>query len=649
MKGRFTAILLAILMATMSMTGTTIAEDSGRQMDDVDCSGYTFEDLFEYNNAVFMFQILDDWATSDLYANSWVNESRASVVRENLDGLFEGFPGGNNSWISTDERDAVREIGAKCIADMYTRIGIREGIPHRGGVDWNDVEFVEEGIGLEEVNLVPEAHPEERSCSGRYAFASTDCQEVPTSATNNLEISMFVKDGETHNSRFNKLPNSGQSDFTVAMNATNVTSATMVFTFPYIDGMRMANWTIQDETTSSDGTVNVVENLNAGSIEEIFLPDGSVRVSMTIGYDKADWPMIRNVFFDMTTSPPETNDNPVWTSNEPVDDTIIPILRGEGIGNEVVAITGETMADWAFDNDAWGLDCEFDGAGWSSRMNSDGELLVTTGNTESSDATCHLVDPYGAMSNASHTWRFGQPAAFDTTSNGPYTDSVEIEATNALMVQNMALSISAIQGGTSGVATSVNLGSTSASGSVSLSGISPGDFTIYVIATSPGMLDWHAELDIYGCCEKKNTPPVIMVNMDQIEGTYATWSSDGYSFSLSGTAIDPDGGAVSLSATMCEETTNSFTQNGDSWIVSLSIAKCVSQGQTTQYDVELSVTDSVGAISTESISIPDPYASDNSGSDTVVDDSEEEGGLPSLGMFATIIAMLGAALLLRKD
>ena len=110
----------------MSMTSTTIAEDSGRQMDDdVDCSGYTFEDLFEYDNAVFMFQILDDWASSDLYANSWVNETRASVVRDNLDGLFEGFPGGNNSWISTDERDAVREIGAKCIADMYTRIGIR--------------------------------------------------------------------------------------------------------------------------------------------------------------------------------------------------------------------------------------------------------------------------------------------------------------------------------------------------------------------------------------------------------------------------------------------------------------------------------------------------------------------------------------------
>ena len=652
MKGRFTAILLAILMATMSMTGTTIAEDSGRQMDDVDCSGYTFEDLFEYNNAVFMFQILDDWASSDLYANSWVNESRASVVRENLDGLFEGFPGGNNSWISTDERDAVREIGAKCIADMYTRIGIREGIPHRGGVDWNDVEFVEEGIGLEEVDLIPEAHPEERSCSGRYAFASADCQEVPTSATNNLEISMFVKDGETHNSRFNKLPNSGQSDFTVAMNATNVTSATMVFTFPYIDGMRMANWTIQDETTSSDGTVNVVENLNVGSIEEIFLPDGSVRVKMTIGYDKADWPMIRNVFFDMTTSPPETNDNPEWTSDEPEDGTIIPMLI---IGNnEVVAISGDTMTDWATDNDAWGLDCQFAEQGWSSRMNADGELLVTPGSSQSSDATCHLVDPYGAISNASHTWKFGEPASFSVPdrivrqiSNDWYTDSVNIESEPSLLVQNLALTISASQGGSKGPATIVNLGSTQSNDSIGLSGISPGRFMIHVTATSPGMLDWEIELDFE--IEKENTPPVIMINMDQIEGTYATWSSDGYSFSLSGTALDPDGGTVDLSATMCGETTNSFTQNGDSWIVSLSIAQCVAQGLTTQYDVVIVATDSVGDWNMDSVSIPDPYASDNSGSDTVDDTSEEEGGLPSLGMFATIVAMLGAALLLRKD
>ena len=642
MKGKLSALLLAILMATVSMTGATSAEDSGRQssMDDVDCSGYTFEDLFEYDNAVFEFQILDDWATSDLYANSWVNESRAAVVRDNLDGLFDGFPGGNNDWISTDERDAVREIGAKCIADMYTRIGIREGIPHRGGVDWNDVEFVEDGIGLEEVDLIPPTHPEERSCSQRYAFASSDCQEVPTSATNNLEISMFVKDGETYNSQFNKLPNSGQSDFTVAMNVTNMTSATMVYTFPYVDGLRMSNWTIQD-----DG----VENLAPGSIDEIFLPDGSVRVSVSITYDKADYPMIRNFFFDMTTTPPATNDFPEWTSNEPADGTIIPMVAE--MNNEVVAITSETMADWATDDNAWGLDCQFTESGWSSQMNSEGELLVTPGSSQSSDATCSLKDPYDAMSNESHTWRFGQPVSFSVPGhsfNGMmyYTDSVNIESNPSLLVQNLAIKLTASQNGALGLTTNINLGSTASTDSVSLSGISPGDFKIHVMATSEGMLDWSEEFD-FGL-QKANTLPIITVDTDPIEGTQATWASDGYSFMLSGTAIDPDGGEVTLSAVMCGDTTTEFSTTGDTWTVSLSTAKCVQAGET-QYNVTLSATDSIGAVSTEDVSVPDPNAADDSGSDTTDTTSDDSGGLPSVGMFATIVAMLGAALLLRRD
>ena len=639
MKGKSSALLLAILMATVSMTGASTAEDSGRQGStmDVDCSGYTFEDLFEYDNALFMFQILDDWASSDLYANSWVNESRASTVRENLDELFDGFPGGNNSWISTDEREAVREIGAKCIADMYTRIGIKEGVPHRDGVSWNNATFVEEGIGLEEVDLIPEGHPEERDCQGAdpLNLQSEDCREVPVSATNNLEISMFVKDGETHNTQFTKLPNSGQSDFTVAMNVTNMSSATMMFTFPYVDGLRLANWTIQD-----DG----VENLAPGSVEEIFLPDGSVRVSVSMTYDKADYPIIRNIFFDMTTTPPESNDVPEWTSNEPADNTIIPIVND---GNEVVAITGETMSDWATDNDAWGLDCQFNEDGWSSRM-SGSELLVTPGNSQSSDATCHLVDPYGATSNASHVWRFGQPASFSAVS-GEYTDSVTVDSTPSLLVQNLAVSLNAVQNGANGIPTSINLGSTTSSDSISLSGISPGGFTIGVTATSAGMLDWHAEFELG--LEKKNTPPIIEIDVDQIDGTYATWSSDQYSFMLSGIARDPDGGSVTLSAEMCGDTTTEFSQTDEKWSVSLSIAKCVQQG-ITQYDVIIKGEDSVGEITIEEVSVPDPYADDdpvNEDTDDSSDSGDDDALLPSLGMFATIIAMLGAALILRRD
>tara|TARA_B100000925_G_scaffold290459_1_gene275710 strand:+ start:1171 stop:3102 length:1932 start_codon:yes stop_codon:yes gene_type:complete len=643
MKGKLSALLLAVLMATMSMTGSTTADDSGRQTEtlDVDCSGYTFEDLFEYNNAIFMFEILDDWATSDLYANSWVNESRASVVRENLDSLFEGVPGGNNSWISTDERDAVRSIGAKCIADMYTRIGIREGVPHRDGVSWNNATFVEDGIGLEEIDLIPEGHPDERDCQGAdpFNYQSEDCREVPVSATNNLEISMFVREGETHNTRFNKLPNSGQSDFTVAMNVTNVTSATMMFTFPFVDGLRLSNWTIQD-----DGT----ENLEPGSVEEIFLPDGSVRISVTMTYDKADYPMIRNIFFDMTTTPPETNDNPEWTSNEPADNTIIPMIKD---GSEVIAISSETMSDWATDDDAWGLDCQFSEAGWSSRMNSEGELLVTSGSSQSSDATCFLIDPYGAMSNASHTWKFGQPVSFsapDQTGNNMmfYTDSVNIESSPTLLVQNLAVELSASQNGALGLPTNINLGSTASTDSLSLSGISPGEFNIHAMVTSAGMLDWSAEFDLG--LRKANTLPIITVDTDPIEGTQATWSSDGYSFTLSGTAIDPDGGEVTLSAVMCGDTTTEFSTTGDAWIVSLSTAKCIADGLT-QFDVVLSATDSVGAVSTVDVSVPDPNSDDEVDSGSTDTSSEDSGGLPSLGMFATLVAMLGAALLLRRD
>ena len=68
--------------------------------------------------------------------------------------------GGNDDWISTDERDNVRDIGPMCISDMETRMGIKEGDTHRGEIDWSNLSFVEDGIGLDEVDLIPQTHPE---------------------------------------------------------------------------------------------------------------------------------------------------------------------------------------------------------------------------------------------------------------------------------------------------------------------------------------------------------------------------------------------------------------------------------------------------------------------------------------------------------
>ena len=187
-----------------------------------------------------------------MYANAWVNGSNSAVVRDNLDGLFDGLPGGNNSWISTDERDAVRSIGPKCIGAMDTRLGMREGIPHSGGVDWNDFEFVEDGIGLDEINLVPDGHPDSRACIN--AGRSTDCEEVPTSITDDMEISLFVADGETNNVRWDKLPNDGVSNFTMAMNISNMSDAALVVTFPVLQGLRMYDFRVVDNQPESGET-----------------------------------------------------------------------------------------------------------------------------------------------------------------------------------------------------------------------------------------------------------------------------------------------------------------------------------------------------------------------------------------------------------
>ena len=99
---------------------------------------------------------------------------------------------------------------------------------------------------------------------------------------------------------------------------------------------------------------------------------------------------------------------------------------------------------------------------------------------------------------------------------------------------------------------------------------------------------------------------------------------------------------------MCGQTTTSFTTEGTNWVVSLSIAKCVADGFT-QYDVVISAQDDVGDITYVDISVPDPFAEDNEGNTDDTGAPEEEAGLPSIGVFASIIAILSAALILRRD
>ena len=190
-----------------------------------------------------------------------------------------------------------------------------------------------------------------------------------------------------------------------------MTNADLLLTFPVIQGLRISNYSMQDDGQEIIGDAPV----------EVYLPDGSLRIMQHVDYDKADWPIGRNLFIDFTTSAPESNDIPQWSGAAPNNNSIIPIMTGM----EYLAVTGEEISQWASDSNGWGIDCEFDNSAWSSRQDSDGNLFVTSPSTVSSTAECSIKDPFGAQNNDTLTFTFGQPF----TANGQISDGENIDFT----------------------------------------------------------------------------------------------------------------------------------------------------------------------------------------------------------------------------
>ncbi len=625
-------LLLSILMPSIE-TSTLENEDqpqatSGRQGSlDVDCSGYTFEDLFEYDFALFNLDINDDWATGAMEAQAWVNGSKSAVVRDNLDGLFEGVPGGDDDWMSTDEREAVRSIGPKCIADMETRLGIREGIAHRGSVDWNDLEFVEDGIALDEVNLVPSGHAQERSCSS--ALSDPGCKEVPVTITDDLEIHLLTKEGENNNVRFDQLPNQGSSNFTLAMNITNITDARLVLTFPVEQGLRIADLGFYDD--------GVLQDELAAPVSE-FLPDGRLRIVADVDYPLGSYPMVRNMFIDFTTQAPFTNEVPVWSSTAPPEGTIIPLGVSSG---EELASTQTGM--WVVDESGWNLRCNFTSAdeanGWSVRMDEDANLFVTAGGT-SATAQCAGVDAYGAETVEHRNYTFGKVLTIVVAT--VVDDEIRITWFPTNLVDSLTVTAHAHQDTRMGPSVTQIIESTNQF-NLSLTGISPGEVMVKGTATSQGMEDFNFMLDLD--LIKANTPPTISIETN-LQGEEAEWNLDGLKFTLSGNVIDPDGQEVTLMLWICDGTTTNFDRQNLAWEIQVSIANCIQNDVQSPYDIIIKATDESGGETTRLLQVIDPNAGavDNSGDgDSDDDDDESSGILPAPGLIATLLIGLVAA------
>lgn len=608
-----------------------------------ECEGLKFEDLFNYDFANFIIDVGDDWAMAEMDASAFVNGSKSAIVRANLDGLFDGLGGGNNSWLSTDEREAVRAIGPKCIGVMDTRLGIREGIPHRGSPDWNNMSFVEDGIELDEVDLVPANHPEERSCQN---FGSTNgCKEVPVSVTDDLQILMFLAAGESNNIRFDQLPNSGDSNFTLALNITNMSYAHLEFNFPLKQGLRMVNYSIKDTSTATDGTVTVSENTDLSGPESIYLPDGRLRINQVVTYATSEYPIVRELFIDFTTMARETNEAPEWSSNAPEDGTVIPVLEVNPDDDvDVIAVSGERTEMWATDDTAWGLQCSFSEIGWAADLDGEGNMAVSIQNTQehSSNAECYVVDSDGETSIDSRNWTFGQVFTSSAILS-PTGDSVEFTMTPTGLVNELSISAHAHQMNAIGQMRTVTLASDASTISLPLDGLSPGAVMVMGQAQSSTMLDLDILLD-FGL-EKASQPPFISASKN-LDGENATWDVSGLTFTLEGEVLDPDGEEVTLSLRICGSETNDFLRVGSSWEIDVNIVSCSLQtSPVTAYEIVLTATDESGLITTLSVYVPDPYANDNSdNNDGETPIVGEEESLSAISMMATLsITLLGAA------
>ena len=628
-------LLVAIMLASSFWSPDLaevdeVANAGGRQQLEVDCSDYAFEELFVYDFATYDLELNTDWQSGWLTASAFVNGSNAASVRTDLDALLEGVPGGNNGWLSTDEREAVRAIGPDCIEDMVTKFGLREGMSHRGGVDWNDLEWYGDGIKLDEYNLVPDGHPEERDCENAMP-GQGGCKEVPVNITDDLEIHLLKDTEASKNIEMNQLPNHGSSNFTFAVNTTNMTKATITATFPPVNGLRIVTSEIFRDGVAQTMTVDQELTQSIGA-------DGSLTFSFDTTYDLNEWPMVQEMFIDFTTDTLDTNDPPEWDAIAPENDTVIPIVND---GSQVLMLTAAQIDNFLVDEGDVQMTCSGP-TGWSFQSWVGSDLMVTP-NGDSATVTCNGVDEH-MQASSGRSWTVAQPIAL--SGGGDYLNIAPITLSPSSHVSSPDVTLVGVQG-TRTTATVATTGLSSETMlELDLAGLNPGAFSVQVSATASGMLDWIGVVDLG--LSKTGQPPTITVQKT-LDGENGTWDDSGNSFSLSGTFYEPDGESVQFSIEVCGFSKTSVNQMGTNWEASVSVAGCTEHDS---YTITITVTDATG-LQAQSIVITLPPGGDTGGSSggggggaLTTDDS---GGLPAPGLAISLIVVAFAAFIRRKD
>lgn len=535
------------------------------------CGSITFENMFEYSKATFDIIINDDWESADVQAVAWVNGTLADELRLTMDEFMELLDPnkGGDGWFSTDEREFFRALASECIEHTLTRIGLRDGPAHRGGVgiDWKNTSWEEDGVEIEEWNIVPPRHSQMRSCTSSIG---SECNEVPVIPDEDrdcdTDVSFDVGMDECRvqlwlNATLSISGVDDPSKFTFSMNASNLSGARFDFTFPEMENLRLEMW---DECEGRDvglnestagglaPTVGGCIGDGSSSFDLIENEDGKLTLELSPNGYREDWPLGEDLFFDFTTEPIPEPAPPSWTDDAPANGTWFPVPFS---GDVIWADWNDAVSRWFYDENGVSnlqISCR-DGSGMELDEEPDRSIRAIIPESGTLDVTCQATDGEG-LATSERTWHIGVPFSVysesDTLTN-PHHITVHSEANWP------ALSVVAqlVQGPVSQEIGTVEIIS---SDSIDIVGDSsnmlPGlvDIRITVTGDEVFPMDYTYMLGIV----KESTPPLISITDSEWEG--CCWL-------MRGQYSDPDGESVSFTMKLNGAMAGSVSVSGNSW------------------------------------------------------------------------------------
>ena len=612
------------------------------------CGSITFEDMFEYTNAEFVFDVSPNWQTAEVRAVAWINESLADDIRTTMDEFMAEIDpnDGGDGWLSTDEREIFRALASECIEHTLTRIGIRDGDYHRGGdgVSWKNTSWEEDGVEIQEFNIVPPRHSEIRECTSAFG---NECEEIPVIPDDNRDCDTDIpsSDGIDEcrvqlwlNATMTIPGVTNGNQFTLVLNASNMTRSSLEFNFPVTPDLRLDMWeecegrdvSFEEEspipapirgTCLGDGSSShTLEELSDGRLRFTILPDTEIE----------DWPLGEDLFADFTTAPIPVDDPPEWTVDAPVDSAWFPSPSG---GQHIWAGWDDISSWFTDEGSVTQLDIRCSGA--DSLQLSEGvdrSLWAEIPRGSPGEVTCEAVDSAG-QSSGQRTWNLGVPFSISTT-QATLSEPHPISITPTSQWPALQLDLALIQDGQASTPTSITF-EEEVVVDLAASNMVPGEVDVWVrIQGSSNVYTMEHIYDID--LTKESSPPMLTI-------TNSDW--DGAEWSMQGQYSDPDGEEVSFSMTIAGSNTGSVSSTGNSWSTPAIDFRLWSEGE---HVVSVEGCDSSGKCSEVFQTVNNSHLFEVE--EVVPPPSEEEGGglLPAAGLPMVLVAVVVALMYGRR-